>query len=298
MTTSITFSVPLAMSPPEQMVPLARAAESFGYDAIALPDAVFFPQTASADYPYSADGKRFWSPRTPFVEPFLAIATMAAVTERMRFYTNVYKLPLRSPLLVAKEVSSLAVLTGDRFELGVGLAWIPEEFEYTQTAKSTRGARVDEAIEIIRSVCSGGGPAWVEHHGVHYDFDKVMISPAPRAAVPILGSGHSAPALRRSALRCDGWISTQSTLDELARAIGELRALRSADGRRSERFEVKALCTEAYDLDSFRRVVEIEGVTDLQVLPWHFYGGDVRDVQVRIDALERFAEEVIARFDD
>jgi probable F420-dependent oxidoreductase len=274
------------------------AAESFGYDAIALPDAVFFPETASADYPYSADGTRFWSPETPFVEPFLAIAAMAAVTERMRFYTNVYKLPLRNPLLVAKEVSSLAVLSGDRFELGVGLAWIPEEFAYTGTDKSTRGKRVDEAIEIIRVVCSAGGPSWVEHHGEHYDFDRVMISPAPGSPVPILGSGHSDPALRRSALRCDGWISTQATHGELVRAVGELRAIRSADGRASEPFEVKALCTEAHDLDSFRRVAEIDGVTDLQVLPWYFYGGDVHDVQVRIDALERFAEEVVGRFDD
>jgi probable F420-dependent oxidoreductase len=298
MTGPVTFSVPLAMSPAEQMVPLARAAESFGYGAIAVPDAVFFPETASADYPYSADGSRFWSPDTPFVEPFLAIAAMAAVTERLRFYTNVYKLPLRNPLLVAKEVSSLAVLSGDRFDLGIGLAWIPEEFAYTQTDKSTRGKRVDEAIEIIRAVCAGDGPTWVEHHGEHYDFDNVMISPAPEAPVPILGSGHSEPALRRSALRCDGWISTQATHDELSRVVGELLARRAAEGRASEPFDVKALCTEAHDLDSFRRVAAIDGVTDLQVLPWYFYGGDVHDLQVRIDALERFAEEVVARFDD
>ncbi|MDX2381313.1 MAG: TIGR03619 family F420-dependent LLM class oxidoreductase [Acidimicrobiia bacterium] len=298
MTGRITFSVPLAMSQPDQMVPLARAAEAFGYDAVALPDAVFFPETASADYPYSADGARFWKPETPFVEPFLAIAAMAAVTERLRFYTNVYKLPLRNPLLVAKEVSSLAVLAGDRFEFGIGLAWIPEEFAYTQTDKSTRGKRVDEAIEIVRAVCAGGEPTWIEHHGEHYDFDKVMISPAPRLPVPILGSGHSAPALRRSALRCDGWISTQATLEELRRVTGELLAIRATDARSSEPFEVKALCTEAFDLDSFRRVATIEGVTDLQVLPWYFYGGDVHDLQVRIDALERFADEVVAPFDN
>lgn len=298
MSEQVTFSVPLAMSRAEWMVPLARAAESFGYDSVALPDAVFFPETASADYPYSADGDRFWAPETPFVDPFIAIAAMAAATERLGFYTNVYKLPLRSPLLVAKEVSSLAVLSTNRFEFGIGLAWIPEEFQYTQTDKSTRGKRADEAIEIIRAVCSAGGPTWVEHHGEHYDFDKVMISPAPGTPVPILGSGHSAPAIRRSALRCDGWISTQSTFDELARVVGELRTIRAADNRGAEPFEVKALCTEAHDLDSFRRAASIDGVTDLQVLPWFFYGGDVQDLQVRLDALERFAEEVVARFDD
>ena len=296
MSDRVTFSVPLAMTPAAQMLPLARAAESFGYAAIALPDAVFFPETASADYPYSADGGRFWSPETPFIDPFIAIAAMAAVTERIGFYTNVYKLPLRSPLLVAKEVSSLAVLSTNRFEFGIGLAWIPEEFEYTQTEKSTRGKRVDEAIGIIRSVCAGDGPTWVEHHGLHYDFDKVMISPAPDAAVPILGAGHTPPALERAAMLCDGWISTQATFDELTLVVGSLREIRAAEGRDTEPFEVKVLCTEAFDLDTFEQVAAIDGVTDIQVLPWYLYGGDVDDLRVRIDALERFAEEVVARF--
>ena len=294
----VTWSVPLPMMAPDLIVPVAVEADRLGYGAIALPDSPMFPQEVSADYPYSEDGKRFWPPETPFVEPFLAIATMAGLTEQINFYTNVYKVPLRSPLLLAKEVSSLAVLTGNRFSLGVGLAWIPEEFDYTQTKKSTRGARTDEAIEIVAKVCAGDGPQWVEHHGKHYDFDPVMISPAPTAKVPILAGGHSDPGLRRAAQRCDGWISVQATMAEIERTSKELLGLRAESDRADEPFSMHVLCIEAFDLDSFRRVAEIPGVTDIQVLPWHFYGGDPTDRSVMIDGLARFREEVIEKMDD
>lgn len=218
------------------------------------------------------------------------------MTERIGFYTNVYKLPLRSPLLVAKELSSLAVLTNNRVEFGVGLAWIPEEFEFTQTEKVTRGKRADEAISIIRDGCSGEGSRWVEFHGDHYDFGPVMIAPAPDRPVPILGGGHSGPAMRRAATLCDGWISTQADFAELERVTSRLAELRDEAGRGDQPFEIKALCIEAYDLDTFRHVAAIDGVTDIQVLPWYFYGGDVSDLQVRIDALERFGEQVTSKF--
>ena len=91
-----------------------------------MPESVFSPEAVSADYPYTADGGRFWSPETPFLDPFVAIPAMAAVTERIRFFTNVLKLGIRDPLLVAKTVSSAAAMADGRVGLGVGLSWIPE----------------------------------------------------------------------------------------------------------------------------------------------------------------------------
>ena len=149
-----------------------------------------------------------------------------------------------------------------------------------------------------RAVCAGGGPAWVEYHGRHYDFDRVMIAPAPETAVPVLGAGHSEPGFARAAQRCDGWISTQCTFEQLEHDVGRLLELRRASERADEPFEIKALCTEAYDLDTFRRVAAIDGITDIQVLPWYFYGGDVHDLRVRLDALERFGEQVVAKIND
>jgi probable F420-dependent oxidoreductase len=289
----VRFTVPFPMLPADHLLPLAQAAEEAGFDAIAVPDSVFYPEVVSAGYPYSPDGSRFWAAETPFVDPFVSVAAMAAVTERIRFYTNVVKLPIRNPLLVAKQVSTLAVLSGDRFALGVGLSWMPEEFEWTGTEKRTRGARTDEAIEIIRAVCAGGGPQWVEHHGRHYDFDRLMISPAPAEPVPIYVGGHAEPSLRRAARLGDGWISANSTLDELGGLLEQLRGQLDQCGRDGRPFVVSALAIDAMGPDGFRRMEEL-GVTDAQVVPWYFYGGDPDALATQRDSLARFADEVIA----
>jgi probable F420-dependent oxidoreductase len=285
------FTVPLPMLPAHHYVPLARAAETNGIDSVAVPDSVFFAETVSGEYPFTGDGERWWQPDTPFLDPFVAIPAMAAVTERLRFLTNVVKLPLRAPLLVAKQVSSIAAMSGDRFRLGVGLSWMPEEFAWTGTEMRTRGARTDESIEIVREVCGGGGPRWVEHHGKHYDFDRLMISPAPTDPVRILVGGHSDVAMAR-AVRNDGWISANGTEAEITELVGRLRDHLARAGRADDStFEVNALAVDVMDVDGFRRLAEV-GVTDCQVVPWYYFGGDPADLGVQVDSLARFADEV------
>jgi len=287
------FTVPLPMMPAHHYVPMARAAEANGFDSVAVPDSVFFPEHVTGDYPFSPDGQRWWPADTPFLDPFVAIPAMAAVTERITFLTNVLKLPLRNPLLVAKQVASIAALSADRFRLGVGISWIPEEFTWTETDMRTRGARTDEAIDIITSVCAGGGPQWVEHHGTHYDFDRLMISPAPAKPVGILIGGHSDHAMRRAARRANGWISANVTAAELGELVTRLHAHLAAEGRSTEGFEVNGLAVDVLDPDGFRRLEEV-GVTECQVVPWYFYGGDPNDLSVQVDSLARFADTVIA----
>jgi probable F420-dependent oxidoreductase len=289
------WTVAFPMFPADHLLPMARAAEECGFDTITVPDSVFFPEKVSAEYPYSADGGRFWAPDTPFVDPFVSISAMAAVTERIRFLTNVIKLPIRDPLMVAKQLSSMAVLSGERVSLGVGLSWIPEEFAWTHTDMRTRGKRADEMIEILRLVCGGGGPQWVEHHGAHYDFDRLMMSPAPEQPVPIYVGGLSEPGLRRAARLADGWISVQNTETEITGALADLDRYRAEYGRADLPFEVNALCIDVFDLDGYRRLADA-GVTELQTVPWYFYGGDPDDLGVRIDSLARFADEIISRW--
>jgi probable F420-dependent oxidoreductase len=297
------FTVPLPMLPAHHYVPMARAAEANGFHSIAVPDSVFFPETVSGDYPFAADGHRWWAPATPFLDPFVAVAAMAAVTERITFLTNVLKLPLRNPLLVAKQVASVAAVSGDRFRLGVGVSWMPEEFAWTGTEMRTRGARTDEAITIIRAVCAGGGPHWVEHHGRHHDFDRLMISPAPEQPVRILAGGHSDVAMAR-AVRNDGWISANCTEAELGDLLPRLRDQLQQAGRgeavaagEAGDFEVNALAVDVLDPDGFRRLADL-GVTDCQVVPWFFYGGDPTALDVQVDSLGRFADTVISKLED
>jgi probable F420-dependent oxidoreductase len=288
------WTVAFPMFPADHLLPMARRAEEAGFDSITVPDSVFYPERVSADYPYTPDGSRFWSGETPFVDPFVSISAMAAVTSRIRFLTNVVKLPIRDPLLVAKQVSSMAVLSGDRVGLGVGLSWIPEEFAWTHTEMRTRGKRADEMIEIIRLLCSGG-TRWVEYHGNHYDFDRLMISPAPQTAVPIYVGGLSEPGLRRAARLADGWISVQNTEAEITAAIDGLTGYRTEYGRERDPFEINVLCSDVFDLDGYRRLADL-GVTELQAVPWYFSGGDPDDLTVQLDSLGRFADEIIARF--
>ena len=289
------WTVAFPMFPADHLVPMARAAEAAGFDTITVPDSVFYPEQVSADYPYSADGGRFWAPETPFVDPFVAISAMAAVTEKVRFLTNVVKLPIRDPLLVAKQLSSMAVIANNRVGLGVGLSWIPEEFAWTHTEMRTRGKRADEMIEILKLVCAGDGPQWVEYHGNHYDFDRLMMAPVPDQPVPIYVGGLSEPGFRRAARLADGWISVQNSTEEIVGAIAAIETYRAEYGRADVPFEINALATDAFDLDGYHRLADA-GVTELQAVPWYFFGGDPDDLAVRIDSLSKFSDTIITKF--
>jgi len=295
------FCVPFPMFPADHLMALAPVAEAAGFHFIAVPDSAFYPETVSADYPYSADGSRFWAADTPFVEPFVAIAAMAGVTSRIRFVTNVVKLPLRDPLMVAKQLSSVAVLSGERVELGVGLSWIPEEFEWTRTEMKTRGARLDEQVEILRSLCGGGGAQFVEHHGTHYDFGRLMMSPSPEQPVRLHVGGHSEPALRRAARIGDGWISVQATTEEIRRVAADLARYRDEFDRADAPFDLNVLpidiAPNASGLDGYAALasdIEALGMTaTFQVVPWYFTGGDPNDLAVRRDAIEASGADLI-----
>jgi probable F420-dependent oxidoreductase len=283
------FTLALAMCPPDHLLPLARAAEDAGWDAITMPDSVFFPEQVSADYPYTEDGSRFWGPETPWVEPFVAIPAMAAVTTRLRFYTNVYKTVLRHPLIVAKSLGSAAALSGNRVGIGLGLSWIPEEFGWLGQEMKTRGKRLDETIEILRAVLAGG---YAEHHGDQYDFGRLAMSPSPTEPVPIYVGGHSDPALRRAARLGDGWIAVRVTPDEIDEIMGRLRPLLAEHGRDESAFEIKVTPLVLDEVDAMAALAD-QGVTDVITVPWFYYEGDNHDLGKKIDGVRRFADEVI-----
>ena len=119
------------MCDPSQYLPLAVEAEQHGYDTVVVPDSICYPEVSDSKYPYTDDGNREFLAGKPFIEPFSLIPAMGAVTEKLRFTTFVVKLPIRQPVLVAKQATSVAVLTNDRFGFGVGLSPWPEDFAAT-----------------------------------------------------------------------------------------------------------------------------------------------------------------------
>jgi probable F420-dependent oxidoreductase len=286
------FTVAMALSPLDQLTELAKTAQEYGYSAIALPDSIFYSEKVSEDYPYTPDGTRFWTEDTPWVDPLVATAAMGAVTDEIRFYTQVLKLGPRNPLLLARQVQSVACLTNNRFGLGVGIGWTPEEFEWCGAPFENRGARVDESIEILKLVLGGG---MVEYHGKHFEFGKLRMSPAPSEPVPIYVGGHTGVALRRAARVGDGWSSAMMRFDELRTVIDRLATLRAEYGRADQPFEIQAVCIDRFGLDGFRQQADI-GVTDAIVVPWRFYGtGFDGDLAAKRDGIRRFADEVIAK---
>ena len=286
------FTIAVAMSDPAHYLPVAACADRHGWDSIAVPDAPFFPEKVSVPYPYVSGGERFWTAETPWIDPWVAIPAMAAVTRRLRFYTHVLKLPIRQPILVAKTVGSAAVLSGNRVGLGVGLSWIPEEFTWCGVDFATRGARADEAITILRGLLAGG---MFEYHGAHYDFGRMAMSPAPTAPVPIYVGGHSEPALRRAARLGDGWCSAMSTEEDTRRIVARLRELRAEYGRSDVPFEIQVSSVDCFDVDGYKRLEEA-GVTDVITQPWLLYGGGLQaTIEQKEEGIKRFAEDVFPR---
>lgn len=280
------FALAISMCDPSHYLPLAEAAEAAGWDAVCVPDGGPWTERTSVAY---RGGRRWWSPDTPFLDSFVAIGAMASRTQRIRFYTNVYKLPIREPLLTARTVASAAALAPGRIALGVGLGWNREEFEALNVDFATRGARTDEILEILARVFAGG---WVEYHGRHYDFDRLMMSPVPPAPVPIYVGGDSPAAMRRAARFGDGWCARAPDVDGVIALVPRMREALARAGRSDEGFLCIAMCPDAMEPDPIRRL-EAAGIGELQVWPWTRHSVDLGDLPGKLDAVARFAHEVI-----
>jgi probable F420-dependent oxidoreductase len=287
----VKFVIPTAFSPASHFGAMARAAEDAGWDVIAISDHVAHPERIASPYPYTKDGSIRWNESTAWPDPWVSIAAMAAVTERIRFVTNIYVLALRNPFLAAKAIATAAVLSGDRVALGLGVGWMREEFELAGQDFHTRGKRTDEMLEVMRKLWSG---AYVEHHGRCYDFARVRTLPAPGAPVPVYVGGLSEAALRRAARSGDGWISDLHTAQELREIAARLRRYREEYGRAAEPFELIAACSDAFDADAIRRLADA-GVTHYATAPWLFYGGSWDSLPDKVDGMRRFADQVIAK---
>ncbi len=299
------FSFAESMCDPGHYRPLAVAAEASGYHSMVVPDSIVYPEVSDSTYPYTPDGNREFLEGKPFIEPFTLIPALAAATERLRFSTFVVKLPIRQPVLVAKQAASVAVITGNRFSFGVGLSPWPEDFRVTGSDWKSRGKRMDEMIEIIRGLTTraeAGEPEgrsyasgeFFEYHGRHYDIESIKICPVPTQPMPILIGGHAEPALRRAARLGDGWMHAGGDGQELASLLARLAELRKQAGRDREPFEIHVISIDAYSVDGVRRLEDI-GVTDAIVGFRNAYEVDTMTVEQKTQAIERYANQVIAK---
>ena len=176
------FSYAESMTDPSFYAPLARAAEEAGYHSMVVPDSICYPRISDTKYPFNPDGSREFLEDKPFIDPFVLAGAMGAVTTSLRFVTFVLKLPIRHPVLVAKQAASVAALTGGRFGLGVGSSPWPEDYEVLGVPWERRGRRMDESLAVIRGLTDPAGD-FFEFHGEIYDVPPIKMAPAPASQI-------------------------------------------------------------------------------------------------------------------
>ncbi|MDT4911411.1 MAG: hypothetical protein QOC66_539 [Pseudonocardiales bacterium] len=287
------FTYAEAMTDASYYLPLAQAAEAAGYSSITVADSLAYPKESDSTYPYTADGSRTFLEDKDFIETFVLCAAMGAVTSTLRFTPFVLKLPVRPPVLVAKQAASVAALTNNRLALGVGISPWPEDFEIMGVPFARRGQRMDECMEIVRGLTQGG---YFEFHGEFYDIPAIKISPTPTEPIPLLVGGHADRALRRAVVRGDGWMHGGGRPEELDELLTKLADVRKGEGLENQRFEIHVISLDAYTVDGIKRL-EDRGVTDVIVgfrLPY-IVGPDTEPLATKIEHLNRYAENVIAK---
>ena len=278
----------LAFAEMDQLVDVARAAEDCGFDGVLVSNHLFHPEQYAHSYPYSENGDPGFPPEADWPEPWSLISAMAMATERLRFATMVFILPLYDPLQVAKAVSTAAVLSNGRVLLGAGAGWMREEFQIMGVDFGTRGRRFDESVAVLRELWTGEP---VEHHGEFFDFPPLRMRPAPPGPVPVLIGGISDAALRRAARLGDGWIGSGQTPEELETILARLTALRAEAGRRGP-FEVIAPLRVPPEPDLLKRL-EDRGVTATVSYPFSYALGPRSTLDQKRAVLEQFAESTI-----
>jgi probable F420-dependent oxidoreductase len=286
------FTYAEAMTDASYYAPLAQAVEAAGFTSMTIADSLIYPRESDTTYPYTDTGDREFLDGKDFIEALTLVTHLAAKTTTLRFTPFVLKLPVRPPVLVAKQVSSIAWLSGNRLGLGVGLSPWPEDFTAMGVPWERRGKRMNECIDIIKGLNTG---EYFAYHGEFYDVPEMKQTPGTTEPVPILVGGHAEAALRRAVLKGDGWMHGGGP-DDLDDLLGRLAAIRKAEGDTRDNFEVHVISLDAYDPDGIKRL-EDKGVTDCIVgfrLPY-IKGPDTEPLQKKIDHLNRYAETVIAK---
>jgi probable F420-dependent oxidoreductase len=277
------IGVQLAGMNPKFWTAGATAADEAGFESVWLPEHLVFPMKISGS-PHTGHAESPVQPSTPAFDALLSLAAIAATTTDIRLGTNVYNIGLRHPFVTARAITTLDVLSGGRVEFGIGSSWLEEEWDATGLDFSTRGRRVDEAIDICRMLWSD---EVIEFHGEFFDFDPVMFNPKPlqQPQPSLLIGGDGAAAKRRAALVGDAWLPMNHSLEQLPAALQGVNDMRAAAGREgTTTLTIGGGIDGPADVDRYLEA----GVDRVIVRPFN-------TSKEAIDGINRFGEEVIAK---
>ena len=292
---------------------LAREGERLGLHSAMIADHVVFPVESESPYPYTLDGKH--PGIGDALETFSILGVVAGATEKLRLVTSVLVLPYRNPVLTAKMVASLDVLSGGRVTLGVGVGWLKEEFEALGSPDfERRGAVTDEWIAMFKQLWSQS-PASFD--GKFYKYGDIRCEPFPlqKPHPPIWVGGHSKAALRRAARHGDGWhpvgaiAASPLPPQEMRAHLQTLKQMTEAEGRDFSKLTISYKAplydTNVPDRDGSRRSFsgtpdEIAGdIRSFAAIGVHELIFDFRgnSIDASVAGLQRFAAEVIPLVD-
>lgn len=243
---------------------VAIEADRLGYESVWLPEHLVLPLEISGQLVPGEDHPPV-PPTVPVHDACAYLSYLAGRTERIGLGTFVYLLGIRHPFTSARGFATLDVVSGGRALCGVGAGWLTTEWRAAGLDPATRGARLDEAIEVVRRL-------WTEpeiaHDGEHFAFEPVAFEPKPTrpGGPPILVGGESPRALRRAATVGDGWLGMAHTPASAAERAAELRRLAVDAGRDPAAVTVTVMgeVERADDLDRWADA----GVDRLIVTPW------------------------------
>ena len=203
-----------SMSRPDELVAAAKAAEAAGFDSVWAGEHVVLPDPQVPPSPMD--------PRDPALDSILALTWAAAHTATVRLATGIVILPQRNPVVLAKQVATLDVLSAGRVMLGVGAGYLRPEFEAVGANFAERGGVTDEYLDAMHTLWYDEHP---EYHGRFVEFAGVDAHPRPvQQPIPVIAAGHSPPAYRRTVARAHGWYGYGLTPDDVAAALAGLRA--------------------------------------------------------------------------
>lgn len=276
------------MALPEGAAAIGRFAEESGFESIWTVEHTVVPAGYQSTYPYSPDGRMPGTEDAPIPDPLIWLTWVAAHTSTIRLGTGILILPQRNPVVLAKEVATLDVMSGGRVELGIGVGWLEEEFDAIGVPFEGRGQRADDHVEALRALWTQEAAS---HTGPFVSFDRAISRPQPvQGSVPIVVGGHSEAAARRAGRLGDGFFPGKGDHRRLAELITIMRESAAEHGRDPDAIEVTsggngALGSRA--LDEVKALQDL-GVSRVIIPPLAF------DPEGQKRAFGEYAEAVIA----
>lgn len=185
----------------------AHRLEEAGFNSVWLADRLLAAIPLRSRYPFNPDGKPRWALDTAFLESTMTMAMMVAGTSQVEVGVAAVVVPLRHPVVLARQMATLDALSGGRIVLGVGAGWMEEEFEAIGVPYESRGRRLDESIELMRQ-CWSGAPMPTDS-GTFPMPAGILTIPRPVRVPPVLVAGNTTGAIKRAVAYGDGWLPLQ-----------------------------------------------------------------------------------------